>query len=210
MAWILQETICAAGTFPIPDARTIILEKCHTVTLPVGKERFTQMRPPLKNFGGHPEVHQYRAWFRGIYCDPAHPIYDVKRRLVLFDQDPKLDDTVHVCYGKNYANMSDRWDEQRAERIGWIEVTLKDPTKIVESDRGLNRQVYLRRFDPDPGTEQSLEFFCVIAHVINTSSVEFVTAYYISARTYDEMVRAGKQIYPTVAPHSHKKKKRKN
>ena len=177
---------------------------------PLRDERFIRMRPPLKNFGGHPEFHQYRTWFRSLYRVPNKQIFDVIRRQVLFGQYPPFEDAAHVCYGGPKENVGkvEEWKEERAERIAWIELAITSPNFIVTGNTP-NGQVYLLYLGPDPGTVQEPEYYCVVVNAYESrlNEVEFVTAYDVTYTEYDRMRKYGSQIYPKPTPRRRKKKK---
>ena len=167
------------------------------------------MRPQLIKFGGHQDFHKYQDCFRSLYCDTEKPIRDVMNRLVIFDDNPDLDDCAHVCYGgtKGYAYDPARWDELRAERIGWIYTALTAPTKVHPDKDGCGRHKYLLVMPPDEGTEQLIEFYCVIVRVISKKAVAFITGYYIDRTTMDVYSNEMPRIYPKSPPKKRRSKK---
>lgn len=171
-------------------------------TLPDEQEKIYAMRPPLRNFGGHSNFEQYRELFQSLYNDPEKPIVDVMGRPVLFSQ-WLLDDCAHVCYGADQAYNEHEWKLERAKRIEWIGLALRNPTKIHPDVDGPHKQRYLLWLPPDAESEQDHEWFCVVA-VRGNGFMKFLTAFWISR---DRFYQFG-NIAPRIWPPPDKTKKR--
>jgi hypothetical protein len=164
------------------------------------------LRLLLRNLGGHENFGDYQEWFQALYCDPSRPIFDVLGRRVQFDTEPRLDDCAHVCYGglPGQPYNPDAWKPRRATRIAWIEHALKNPTKVHPDKDYPDRHKHLLYVAADDPKEEP-DFYCVIVRVLNAKTVAFLTAYDVSAETFQEYGGVGPRIYPAPKP---KKKRR--
>jgi hypothetical protein len=127
-------------------------------------------------------------------------------RRVIFDTYPTLDDCAHTCYGgtAGHAYNSAFWNQERAERIAWIEIALTRPNRVHPDEKIQTNQKYLLYVQPE-AVEQDAEYYVVIVRVLNPKTVAFLTAYPISHSKFQEFGRIGPRVYPPSQP---KKKKR--
>jgi hypothetical protein len=128
-------------------------------------------------------------------------------RLVLFGQNPKVEDCAHVCYGSDAAYQEFAWDEKRAERIAWIALALKSPNEIRPDKDGPGREKYLLRIASDSQSGQDEEYYCVVVEVRSKKCVGFITAYYINSVQFDKYGREAPRIYPRPVRPVPKKKR---
>ena len=110
----------------------------------------------------------------------------------------------HVCYTPGQGNRRkgnrEIWAQERAERIEWIEAALcNSKTEVRPNDHDPdNRLNYLLIVEAAPDNHKPLEYYCVVAEIVDDRTVEFVTGFPISRETFMKYRRAGRALY-TVA-----------
>jgi hypothetical protein len=165
------------------------------------------MRPPLTDFGGHPNFDKYQSYFRHLYSNSKEPVLDVMGRRVQFDVEA-LDDAAHVCYGGLPGQPYNErcWSEARAQRIGWIILALTSPNRVHPDKSNSGNEKYLLFVKPDDELQDN-EWYCVIVRRQGRQLVSFLTAYPISRDSYYEYGAVSPRIWPS---QDQKKKKKKH
>jgi len=149
------------------------------------------IRLPLLQLGGEENYHAYEREFNRLYRH--NTIVDVLGNQVWFDHSSCW----HVCHKRDEEDRSarrkrDRWSQERAEHIPWIEVALASPQTEVRPNNhaSQNRLNYLLAIEG--------EYYVVVAerNAAKPNVVWFITAYPMEHRDWVEYRKAGLALYP--------------
>jgi hypothetical protein len=159
-------------------------------------------RPPLLCLGGSEAFPAYQAEFARLYDGVT--ILDVLGRNVSFSSAA----CEHVCFKADERGSRRIWSQERAERIPWIRVALTQPNEVRPSHQREKNQVHLLLLEAEPSEGVTKEFFGVYVRPLSDTAVEFVTAFPLDERYWQQARRGGKPLYPPSLAPTAKKRRR--
>ncbi|WP_165232723.1 hypothetical protein [Aquisphaera insulae] len=155
-------------------------------------------RLPLHKLGDHSAYGEYIELFRRTCL--GKPIVDPLGREVEFPPYAYA----HIClkprpHEAGYVSVEASWQADRAERIGWIEVALRDPDEIRPNHqfRSSRNQAYLLTVEPDVPEARTTEFFYVTVQP-EGAKVVFLSAFPVDHRYWRDARKGGKALYRRV------------
>lgn len=167
--------------------------------------------PSLLRLGGESQFGRYQAEFDALYHERR--IVDPKGRRVSFPPDACR----HVCFKDQkedrYRRLPRVWDQDRAERIPWIEAALTTPQEIRWSHQDPENQGYLLLIRREPDTGGAWERYGAYVEPLSAEEVRFITAYPMQQWYWDNArwlnLPPGTVIRPRIWPEPKTKKRRR-
>jgi hypothetical protein len=165
----------------------------------------TSKFPPILDLGGAEAFAEYTAEFRRLYRSGI--VEDVWGRVVRFEL-PGDEDCKHVCTsgqpGDKRQLLPREWNQERAERLHWITIALREPESIRPSHKpGMeDHEGYLVAGYAERASGAEWERYVVYVapegrqRGKHAKSVVFVTAYPIGESYWDEAIQVGPRYYP--------------